>query len=127
MEDRARHPGTVASLLAQRLDTETGTVNDPPHSDQGLHPKAQKTLIETLRGLLTKNPGLQIVATSHSPYLLDHVRPEEVRLTSIDESGSSVWAALDEHPDWDSWKDQMTPGEFWSTFGDEWVARAKDD
>ena len=37
--------------------------------DRGLHPKAQRELVGLLRIILEQNPDLQIVATSHSPYL----------------------------------------------------------
>ena len=68
------------------------------------------------------NPELQIIATSHSPYLLDHLKPEEVRLTTLREDGSAACARLDQHPEFEKWKDEMSPGEFWSTVGEKWVA-----
>jgi len=90
--------------------------------DRALHPKAQKDLVALLRKLMEANPELQIIATSHSPYLLDHLRPEEVRLTTLCEDGSAACARLDQHPEFEKWKDEMSPGEFWSTVGEKWVA-----
>jgi predicted ATPase len=90
--------------------------------DRGLHPKAQKELIALLRGLLETNSDLQIVATTHSPYLLDCMEVNEVRLTSLKEDGSTACAALTDHPKFPKWKDEMTPGEMWSLFGEKWVA-----
>lgn len=89
--------------------------------DRGLHPKAQGEVIGLLRGILIQNPELQIVATTHSPYLLDHLRPEEVRLTTLADDGTVSVAGLTEHPDFDKWKDEMAPGEMWSLFGEKWV------
>jgi len=43
-------------------------------------------------------PELQIIATTHSPYLLDQLRPEEVRLLALDEAGRSVCGSLTAHP-----------------------------
>ena len=90
--------------------------------DHSLHPRAQAELIARLRQVLDARPELQIVATSHSPYMLDHLRPEEVRLSAIREDGSTVIGRLDDHPDYDRWRDEMTPGEFWSYAGEDWLA-----
>lgn len=91
--------------------------------DQGLHPRALKNLIGQLRRIQEQDPELQIVATSHSPYLLDAVLPEEVLLTSLDEAGYTAVKPLTAHPEYDRWKDLMAPGEFWSTVGEGWVAQ----
>jgi predicted ATPase len=91
--------------------------------DRGLHPKAQKELIGLLRGLLETNPNLQIIATTHSPYLLDCMGTNEVRMTFLDEVGATVCAALTSHPQFPKWKDEMTPGEMWSLFGEKWLVK----
>ena len=89
--------------------------------DRGLHPRAQKELVSLLRGLLQTQPDLQIIATTHSPYMLDYMATEEVRMTFLREDGSTVCAALASHPKFDNWKDEMTPGEMWSLFGEKWL------
>jgi hypothetical protein len=89
--------------------------------DRGLHPKAQKHLIAILRDFLQKVPELQVVATTHSPYLLDELRPEEVRITGFKPDDSVACARLIEHPQFEKWKKEMTPGEFWSLIGEKWV------
>jgi predicted ATPase len=89
--------------------------------DRGLHPKAQKELITLLRGLLDTNPELQIVASTHSPYLLDCMGTNEVRMTFLDEDGATMCAPLTSHPQFPKWKDEMTPGEMWSLFGEKWL------
>jgi predicted ATPase len=90
--------------------------------DRGLHPKAQKELITLLRGLLETNPDLQIVATTHSPYMLDCMGVNEVRMTFLNDEGATMCAALTSHPKFPKWKDEMTPGEMWSLFGEKWMA-----
>ena len=95
--------------------------------DRSLHPKAQADLVGLLRKLLEQHPDMQIVATSHSPYLLDHLRPEEVRLTTLRDDGSVACGRLDEHPEFDKWKESMTPGEFWSLVGEKWLVGAKSE
>lgn len=88
--------------------------------DQGLHPKAQRELVGLLRDVLSANPELQIVATTHSPYLLGRMDPKEVRMTLLHE-GSTFCASLTNHPLFDKWKDEMHAGEMWSLFGEKWV------
>ena len=88
--------------------------------DRGLHPVAQKNLVTLLRGLLEAKPDLQIVATTHSPYLLDCMEPNEVRMTYL-QDGSTVCAPLEDHPKFGKWKDEMSSGEMWSLFGEKWL------
>lgn len=89
--------------------------------DHGLHPKAQMELIEVFRELVDQNPDLQIIATSHSPYILDRLEWNEVLVTSLREDGSAMCVPLTDHPDVDRWREAMSPGEFWSHLGDDWV------
>ncbi|HBI47074.1 MAG TPA: hypothetical protein DDY78_30105 [Planctomycetales bacterium] len=93
--------------------------------DRGLHPKAQKELIILLRGLLETNPDLQIIATTHSPYMLDCMGTNEVRLTFLRDDGATVCASLTSHPKYPKWKDEMTPGEMWSLFGEKWLVETE--
>jgi predicted ATPase len=88
--------------------------------DKGLHPDAQAKLIASLRRLLARRPELQILCTSHSPYLLDHFQPEEVQVLSL--TGGRVAAArLDQHQDWPKWKGKLQTGEFWQSVGESWI------
>jgi predicted ATPase len=89
--------------------------------DRGLHPLAQRKLLHILRDVMQKFHEVQIIATSHSPYLLDQVQPEEVRLMTVGKDGYSVCGCLEKHPDFDKWKDEMAPGELWSLFGERWI------
>jgi predicted ATPase len=89
--------------------------------DRGLHPRAQKELISLLRGLLETNPDLQILATTHSPYMLDWMGANEVRMTILRDDGFTACAPLANHPKFEKWKDEMAPGEMWSLFGEKWL------
>ncbi|HSK77579.1 MAG TPA: AAA family ATPase [Thermoanaerobaculia bacterium] len=93
--------------------------------ERSLHPKALGELVQQIRRLQEQDPTLQVVATSHSPYLLDHLQPEEVLLTSLSEEGHAVVRPLTQHPDYERWKDLMAPGEFWSTVGEGWITQEK--
>jgi predicted ATPase len=89
--------------------------------EQGLHPKAQRELIAQLRKILEQRPELQIVLTSHSPYIVDELEPEEVWLLATDDEGVAHAQRLSDHPEADQWLKVLTTGEFWSAEGEEWV------
>lgn len=89
-----------------------------------LHPAAQAKLIEVLRAIQKRDPELQIVATSHSPFILNYLNPKEVRMTFLAENGFARCEKLTAHPEFEKWKDLMTPGEFWSTVGESWMGKA---
>lgn len=94
--------------------------------DHGLHPKAQMELVGVLRKLLAQFPDLQIIATSHSPYILNKLEWNEVRVTGLRDDGAAMCVRLEDHPEVNRWREAMTPGEFWSHAGDDWVTnRAK--
>jgi predicted ATPase len=88
--------------------------------DQGLHPDAQAKLIAALRKLLSQRPELQILCTSHSPYLLDHFEPQEIQVMSLHD-GHVAAARLDRHEEWSKWKGKLQSGEFWQSVGEAWV------
>ena len=119
--------GTLITLgLLTALTTSPGPqlvlIDDLEH---GLHPRALKELVSQIRGIQQGTLDLQIVATSHSPYLLDYLKAEEILLTSIDEDGYTVMRSLTDHPEYERWKDLMAPGEFWSSVGEDWITKEK--
>jgi predicted ATPase len=89
----------------------------------GLHPAAQGKLIEVLRKIQERDPELQIIATSHSPFILNYLDPKEVRMTFLAENGFARCEKLTAHPEFERWKDLMSPGEFWSTVGESWLEK----
>lgn len=91
--------------------------------DHGLHPLAQKELARYLHELLERrSPNLQILATTHSPYLVEHLRFEEVVATTVSGSGASIMRPLQDHPEATRWRAEMSAGEFWSSVGEAWVS-----
>jgi len=87
----------------------------------GLHPQAQRDLIRQLRRVQEKNPKLQIIVSTHSPYVIDEFIPEGVWLFSTDSEGCAVSKRLSEHPDARRALEVLTTGEFWSAEGESWV------
>ena len=114
------------TLLTLGLLTAIHGVNKPgvlllDDLDRALHPKAQRELIDLLRGVQATNPEIQIVGSTHSPYLLDRMEPNEVLVTSLREDGSTACEPLTRHPKFEKWKDEFHPGEMWGVFGETWV------
>lgn len=89
--------------------------------DKALHPKAQQDLVHMLREVMAADPELQILATSHSPFLLDALEHEEVRLTTLAEDGSVLCGALRDHPGFEQWKSLVKPGELWTSGLEDWL------
>lgn len=90
--------------------------------ERGLHPQALGEFVQQLRRLQAARGETQILASSHSPYMLDHIAPEEVRVIHANEIGNPIVAALGDHPEFLRWNAVMKPGEFWSTVGESWVS-----
>lgn len=89
--------------------------------DRALHPFAQRSLIEALRRALEVAPGVQVVATTHSPYLVDALDAEEVVVLGRSAGGPVRAMRLSEHPA-RRHLESLTTGEFWSAEGESWVA-----
>lgn len=114
--------GTVLTLaLLAVLFDETPRTLLIDDLDQGLHPTAQRKLVERLRAVQTKRT-VQILATSHSPYMVDGFEAGEVRVVALIDGATQV-RALNDHPRWNDASAVLDPGEFWSSVGEEWVGR----
>lgn len=88
--------------------------------DHGLHPRAQWDLLKQLRALLDRFPDLQIVATSHSPDLVDELAPEEVVVMALREDGTTAARPLTDCPREDM-LGVLKAGQLWSAVGEDWV------
>ncbi len=89
--------------------------------DRSLHPKAQLDLVAVLRAAQAADPNLQILATGHSPFLLNALDYDEVRVTTLDDDGFALCASLADHPDLAEWKGSLGPGDWWSAELEDWV------
>lgn len=90
--------------------------------DRALHPRAQRALIKTLRDVLDVTPDLQILATSHSPYLVDELYPSEVVVLGRNPAGVITAKRLGDFPD-ERLKSMLYAGELWISEGEQWVTR----
>ena len=91
--------------------------------DHGLHPRAQWDLLRQLRRLLEQFPDLQIVATSHSPDLVDELDPKEVVVMALRDDGTSAAKPLTACPREDM-LGVLRAGQLWSAVGEDWVKAA---
>ncbi len=87
----------------------------------GLHPKAQRDLIRQLRRIQETHPKLQIIVSTHSPYIVDEFKAEDVWVFAPDKEGCAVAKRLSEHPEAKRALEVLTTGEFWSAEGEPWV------
>lgn len=92
--------------------------------DKALHPVAQREVVKLIRAILADQPDVQVVATSHSPFVLDELEASEAFVAGAIDASSSQVRRLDTHPAWLSRKDVLHPGEFWSAVGEGWVAKS---
>jgi len=89
--------------------------------EQGLHPYAQRALVRLLKQILAENHDLQIIFTTHSPYIVDELMPTQVHVLHSTDEGYTMTKRLDEHPDAEWASQSLTTGEFWDAEGESWV------
>jgi predicted ATPase len=92
--------------------------------DHSLHPRAQMELVRMLKQLLAQDEfrDTQIVATTHSPYVLDEMSPSSVIAFALRDDGSVAAKPLSEHPDAPKVSGALKTGELWSLDAErDWV------
>src|SRR5262249_12265264 len=82
--------------------------------DQSLHPRAQMELVRLVKRLLAAVDDLQIVVTTHSPYVLDELDPSEIHAFALREDGTVASRRLSEHPEAERMKGSLTTGQLWT-------------
>jgi predicted ATPase len=82
--------------------------------DQALHPQAQVELMRELKRLLENFPAVQLVATTHSPYILDELEPADIRVFALRGDGAVACRSLSEHPQAEKMRGALTSGQLWS-------------
>lgn len=115
--------GTILTLglLAVLLNPKQPNLVLLDDVEQGLHPKAQREMMCVFKEILAAYPNLQIVFSTHSPYIIDELRPSQVHVLSNTNAGFTVTNRLDKHPDIEWANYSLTTGEFWDAEGEDWV------
>lgn len=88
--------------------------------EAGLHPSAQQRVMTMLRALTEGGDPVQVVATTHSPFVIDGVEPEAAQVFALREDGSVATKPLSAHPDAAAWRGKLSAGQLW-TLDDEQV------
>lgn len=58
--------------------------------ENGIHPKQLEYVVKSLLSLTKKDPPIQVILTTHSPYVLDFVPKEAVRVFARNEQGEVI-------------------------------------
>jgi predicted ATP-dependent endonuclease of OLD family len=84
--------------------------------DHALHPRAQMELMRMLKNilLLEEFKDVQIVATTHSPYILDEVDASDVYAFALHDDGAVASKRLSEHPEAKRTRGALKAGQLWS-------------
>jgi predicted ATPase len=91
--------------------------------ENGVHPKRLQDVLKILRDLVAEQERTQVIMTTHSPYVVDLFKPEEVSVCLKDEDGSVSVHALSKSKTVREQLDVFTLGEIWTAEGDEAIAR----
>lgn len=109
--------GLMVSLgfLALSHDPEPPSILLVEQPENHVHHASLKDIIATLKHLSGER-GVQVILTTHSPYLLDCVAPEEVQVFYKDDEGAVHAGKLSDHPDIETLKKHFRTGEIWTGF-----------
>lgn len=89
--------------------------------ENGIHPKRLESVIETLRKL-TERGGTQVLATTHSPHVLDCFQPEEVTICARRRDRTVATRKLSDSEKVQKEKSIFTLGEIWAASNDAAMA-----
>ena len=120
-KDVPAHHASQGTLIALALLTVLHSAERPrvvllDDFDHALHPRAQLELVRMIKELLALEEfqDTQIIATTHSPYVLDEVPPSSVIAFALRDDGTVASKPLSEHPDAAKTKRALKSGELWS-------------
>ena len=97
---------------------------DPPkvllieEPENGIHPRGLEDVVVNLKHLAADR-GVQVILTTHSPYLVDLVELSEMHLFAKDSAGAVKTRSLASSPQAQKLKDDFMTGEIWATFEEE--------
>jgi len=97
--------------------------------ENGVHPSRLRDIVRLLRGLTKADgdrPATQVIMTTHSPYLLDEVRPEEAFFFHRREDGGATATRFDGVDKIAERLQDYGLGELWTAYGEERLAALAD-
>ena len=87
--------------------------------ETGVHHTSLKDTVDTLKHL-SKDKGVQVILTTHSPYLLDEVEPDQVHVFQKDDEGAVHARKLSEFEGAEEISDMFSTGEKWSLLSEKY-------
>ncbi|MEM7346178.1 MAG: AAA family ATPase [Chloroflexota bacterium] len=87
----------ILAFLAALYQTDTPSIICFEEPENGVHPWLLHKMIELLNVVSTEGIGgqpVQVLITTHSPVLLNYVKPEQVRAVEMDDEGKTQIHAL---------------------------------
>lgn len=90
--------------------------------ENGIHPERLQEVLGILKTLIENQNHTQILLTTHSPYVVDLFRPEEVTLCRREADGAVITRRLSESKAVREQMDIFKLGEIWTAEGDEALA-----
>lgn len=99
--------------------------NDPcviliDNMSDGSHMIQQVSDMKYLQNALATSPNMQAVVVTNSPFQLETVAVEDVRVMARRGNVTKV-KSLAEHPELDRWRAGMDTSELWANLGEDWV------
>jgi Predicted ATPase len=90
--------------------------------ENGIHPRRLRDVLGILKELVKSQSHTQILMTTHSPYLVDLLEPEEATLCTKSKDGAINVKRLSDSELVRQQKSLFTLGEIWTSEGDEDLA-----
>lgn len=90
--------------------------------ENGVHPRRLREVLRILRELVSEQDRTQVVLTTHSPYVVDLFKPEEVTLCLKGADGAVTTHRLSDSKSVREQMDIFQLGEIWTAEGDEALA-----
>lgn len=85
--------------------------------ENGIHPGRVREIVRLLRQMTEGDHAIQVIMTSHSPYLVDEMKPHEVTWCRL-KDGEITTERLDENALVKQQQDLFELGEIWSNYLD---------
>ncbi|HLL88996.1 MAG TPA: ATP-binding protein [Tepidisphaeraceae bacterium] len=93
--------------------------------ENGIHPKRIDDVLTLLRELVAEQGRTQVVMTTHSPYVVDLFKPEEVTLCRRGEDGATTTHRLSNSKAVRDQLDVFTLGEIWTAEGEDRLIKSE--
>ncbi len=95
-----RHPAPPSVIVIEEIEN-------------GLDPRTVHMLVDEIRAFVQSGKG-QVIATTHSPYLLDLLTLSQIIVVERDEKGSPVFHRPSEDKELSIWAEKFAPGKLYT-------------